>query len=103
MSITITKINDREEDLGATTFKHATHQVLISGMSDLAFQYARARFKDDFSIVIDHDELWTGRGTFELRFNNHNYYFDADIGLVVKVCHVLALMPFIVELFLLEP
>ena len=71
-------------------------------MSDLAFQYARARFKDDFSIVIDHDELWTGRGAFELRFNNRNYYFDADIGLVAKVCCVLAPMPFIVELFLLE-
>ena len=71
-------------------------------MSELAFQYARARFKDIFSIMMGHDELWTSWSMFELRFNNRNYYFDADIGLVAKVCCVLTPMPFIVELFLLE-
>ena len=51
---------------------------------------------------MDHDELWTGRGAFKLRFNNRNYYFDADVGLMAKICHMLAPTPFIVQSFLLE-
>ena len=31
--------------------------------------------------MIDHDELWTGWGAFELRFSDRGgYYFDAKIG-----------------------
>jgi hypothetical protein len=92
LSITITnEINDSAADLGTTTFKHLSR--LISGSAHLSFQFARVRFKDGFSIVMDHDELWTGRGAFELRFNNRGYYFEGKIGLVAKICHAVASMP----------
>jgi len=51
---------------------------------------------------MDHDELWTGRGAFELRFNNRTYYFDGNIGHVAKICRVLVPMPYTVQSLLLE-
>ena len=84
----------------AATFKYLS--LLISGAADLAFQFARVRFKDGFSIVMDHDELWTGRGAFELIFKHRGYYFDANIGLVANICRVLAPMPSTVQSLLLE-
>jgi hypothetical protein len=55
------------------------------------------RFKDGFSIVLNHDELWTGRGAFGLRFNDRGYHFDANIGLVANICRALAPMPSTVQ------
>ena len=101
VSVTISnKVHGNEEDIGATTFNYLSR--LISGASDLTFQYARVRFKDGFSIVMDHDELWTGRGAFELRLSHRNYYFDVDVGLVAMIRRVLAPMPSTVQPFLLE-
>jgi hypothetical protein len=100
LSITVSNEVDEDENLDATTFKYLSR--LISGAANLAFQFARVRFKDGFSIVMDHDELWTGRGAFELKFNHRRYYFEATIGLVTKVCHVLAPTPSIVQSLLLE-
>ena len=103
LSITIS--NEIKDDvsvaeLEATTFKHLSR--LISGAPNLAFQFCRVRFKDGFSVVLDHDELWTGRGAFELRFNSRRYFFYANIGLVAKICRVLAPMPSSVQSLLLE-
>jgi hypothetical protein len=39
---------------------------LISGAADLSFQFARLRFKHNLSLVMDHEELWTGNGAFKL-------------------------------------
>ncbi|KAF8490161.1 hypothetical protein F5888DRAFT_1910052 [Russula emetica] len=100
LSITVTnEIGDRA-DLSTTTFKYLSR--LISGAAGLAFQFGRVKFKDGFSIVMDHDELWTGRGAFELRFNNRTYYFDGNIGHVAKICRVLVPMPSTVQSLLLE-
>jgi hypothetical protein len=100
LSITVTNTVNVSEDLDTTTFKHFSR--LISGAGDLAFQFARVRFKDGFSIVMDHHELWTGRGAFELRFNNQGYYFGLNIGLVGNICRALAPMPSTVQSLLLE-
>jgi len=47
--------------------------VLIRGATDLSesCKFARVRFKDNTSIVMDQNELWTGRGAFELMFSLH--------------------------------
>jgi len=44
---------------------------LIRGATDLSesCKFARVRFKDSTSIVMDQNELWTGRGAFELMFS----------------------------------
>jgi hypothetical protein len=81
-------------DLDTTTFECLSR--LVSGEAGLAFQLASGvRFKDGFSIVLDHDELWTGRrrGAFELRFNDRGYHFNANIGFVANICRGLAPMP----------
>jgi hypothetical protein len=100
LSITVTNSVNDNEDLDTTTFKYLSR--FISGAANLAFQYARVRFKDGFSIVLDHDELWTGRGAFELRFNDRGYHFDADIGLAAEICRAVAPMPSSVQSLLLE-
>jgi len=96
VSITVTNA----VDVAATTFKYLSR--LISGAAALAFQFARVRFKEGFSIVMDHDELWTGRGAFELRFNDRGYHFNADISLVANICCTFAPMPSSVQSLLLE-
>ena len=100
LSITVTNRVDDLEDLDTTTFKHFSR--LISGAGDLAFQFARVRFKDGFSIVMDHNELWAGRGAFELRFNNRGYHFQANVGLVANICRAVAPMPSTVQSLLVE-
>jgi hypothetical protein len=99
LSITVSNAVGEREDLD-TTFKYLSR--LISGAANFAFQFARVRFKDGFSMVMDHDELWTGRGAFELRFNHREYHFDTDIGHVANICRVLAPMPSTVQSLLLE-
>ncbi len=99
LSFTISNAIPDGEDLDST-FKHSSR--LINGAADLAFQFARVRFKDGFSIVMDHDELWTGRGAFELRFNHRGYYFNANMKPVAKICRVLVPMPSTVQSLLLE-
>lgn len=99
LSITVTN-GVIEEDFDTTTFKYFSR--LISGAAGLAFQFARVRFKDGFSIVMDHDELWTGRGAFELKFNNRAYHFEANIGHVANICRMVASMPSTVQSLLLE-
>ena len=100
LSITVTNAVGDREDLNTTTFEYLSR--FISGAADLAFQFARVRYKDGFSIVMDRDELWTGRGAFELRFNNREYHFQADIGLAADICRVLVPMPSTVQSLLLE-
>ena len=99
LSITVSNVIANSADID-TTFKYLSR--LISGAAALAFQFARVRFKDGFSIVMDHDELWTGRGAFELRFNHRRYHFNGDIEHVAKICRVLAPMPSTVQSLLLE-
>jgi hypothetical protein len=97
------EVND-SADLDTTTFKKYLSR-LVSGAAGLAFQFARVRFKDGFSIVLDHDELWPGRGAFELRslrFYDRGYNFDANIGLVANICRALVPMPSTVQSLLLE-
>ena len=84
----------------ATTFKYLSQR--ISRAANLSFQFARVRSKDGFSIVMDHDELWTGRGAFELIFKHRGYYSDVNIGLVANICRVLVQMPSTVQSLLLE-
>jgi hypothetical protein len=91
---------DESADLDRTKFKYLSR--LISGAANLAFQFCRVRYKDGFSIVMDHDELWTGRGAFELRFNDRGYYFDAKIGLVANICRAIAPTPSTVQSLLVE-
>jgi hypothetical protein len=100
LSITITNKVDESADLDRTKFKYLPR--LISGAANLAFQFCRVRYKDGFSVVMDHDELWTGRGAFELRFNDRGYYFDAKIGLVAKICRAIAPTPSAVQSLLVE-
>ncbi len=101
LSITLSdSIDSRDLDLDASTFKYLSR--LTNGVADLAFQFARVRFKDGFSIVMDHNELWTGRGAFELKFSYGGYHFDTDIGLTAKICRMLVPMPSTVQQLLLE-
>ena len=98
LSITIT--NELESANINDTFKYLSR--LISGAAAFAFPFARVRFKDGLSIVMDHDELWTGRGAFELRFSNRMYHFYGDMEHVAEICRVLAPMPSTVQSLLLE-
>jgi hypothetical protein len=101
LSITLSdSIESGDLDPDASTFKYLPQ--LTNGVADLAFQFARVRFKDGFSIVMDHNELWTGRGAFELKFNHGRYHFDTVIGLTAKICRTLIPMPSIVQQLLLE-
>ena len=72
---------------------------LISEAWDLRFRYARLRYRDGLSIVMDHNELWTGRGAFELRFNLGE---DVDVDLMAQICCLLSPMPSTVQSLLLE-
>ena len=100
LSITVSNEVNHSADLNTTAFKYLSR--LISGAADLAFQFARVRFKDNFSIVMDHNELWTGRGAFEFKFNHRKYFFNVEIGLVANICRVVAPMPSTVQSLLLE-
>ncbi|KAH9954580.1 hypothetical protein BC827DRAFT_1158661 [Russula dissimulans] len=77
---------------------------LISGAADLSFYYARVRFKDYISIVMDHNELWTGRGAFELRFDVNHQAEDLqpELELVGQVLRALVPMPSTVQSLLVE-
>jgi hypothetical protein len=94
LSVTMANKVNESKDLDRTTFKFFSQ--FISGAANLAFEYCRVRYKDGFSIVMNHDELWTGRGAFELRFNDRGYYFDA------KICRAIAPTPSTVQSLLVE-
>jgi len=98
-TLSITFANKVGDDLDST-FKYTPR--LINEAAGLAFQFARLRFKDGFSFVMDHDELWTGRGAFELKFNHRKYYFNPNMGLVAKICRALVPMPSLVQSLLVE-
>jgi len=103
LSITLSDTIHDSKNVDSSTFKYLSR--LINGAAYLAFQFARVRFKDGFSVVMDHDELWTGRGAFELKVNYHaGYRLDANagIGFVAKICRVLVPMPSTVQSLLLE-
>jgi hypothetical protein len=76
--------------------------TLITEAWDLKFHFARVRYRDGFSIVMDHNELWTGRGAFELRFNPGRSVSEHDVKLMVEICRLLAPMPSTVQSLLLE-
>jgi len=77
---------------------------LVSGAADLSFNYARVKFKTGISVVMDHDELWTGRGAFELRFSvDHRAEdFNTQLEFVGHVCRALVPMPSTVQSLLIE-
>ena len=75
---------------------------LIDGAPSLKFPFARVRFKNDVSIVLDHNELWTGRGALQLRFNVYLGLMDSKIEFVVRVCDRLVSTLSTVESVLLE-
>ncbi|KAI0298292.1 hypothetical protein BC826DRAFT_999062 [Russula brevipes] len=75
---------------------------LINGAADLAFPFARVRFLDGVSIVMDHNILWTGRGAFELRIRSDQSDFGQAVWHVAEVCSALAPMPSTVQSLLLE-
>ena len=62
---------------------------LIRGATDLSesCKFARVRFKDNTSIVMDQNELWTGRGAFELMFSSSS--FKTQLEVVTHVCEEL--------------
>jgi hypothetical protein len=75
------------------TFTDSLHNVtlpnlseLIRGATDLSesCKFARVRFKDNTSIVMDQNELWTGRGAFELMFSLSS--FEEQLKAVTHVC-----------------
>ena len=77
---------------------------LVSGAADLSFYHARVRFKDGISIVMDHNELWTGRGAFELQFrvDHQTEEFNPQLEFVGQVLHALVPMPSTVQSLLVE-
>jgi hypothetical protein len=75
---------------------------LINGAADLAFPFARVRFLDGVSIVMDHNILWTGRGAFELRIKSDQSGHGQVVRHVTQVCSALAPMPSTVQSLLLE-
>ena len=78
---------------------------LIDESKILRFKFARMKFKDNFSIVMDHSELWTGRGAFELIFDARSTLLTLDRGgneLVLKICDALDPMLPKVQSLLLE-
>ena len=100
LSVTVTNKVDESAELDRNSFKFFAR--LVGGAANLVFPHCRVRNKDGFSIVMDHEELWTGRGAFELKFNDRGYYFDAKIGLVTNICRVLAPTPSTVQSLLVE-
>jgi hypothetical protein len=66
------------------------HQVLI----------CQGEFQVSFSIVMDHNQSWTGRGAFELGFNQGTCYLDRDVKFAAQVCACLHRFP--VEQLLVE-
>jgi hypothetical protein len=76
--------------------------TLISEASNLRFHHARVRYRDGFSIVMDHNELWSGRGAFELKFDPVTSISDQEMELVGQVCGLLSPMPATVQSLLIE-
>ena len=75
------------------TFTDSLHDVTLPNLSELirgakdlseSCKFARVRFKDNTSIVMDQNELWTGRGAFELMFNWSS--FEDQLKVVTHVC-----------------
>jgi hypothetical protein len=68
---------------------------LIRGATDLSesCKFARVRFKENTSIVMDQNELWTGRGAFELMFSLHPTItsFVRQLEAAIHVCGELPL------------
>jgi hypothetical protein len=60
------------------------------------------RFQDGVSIVLDHKELWTGRGALELRFHVRLGMMDSQIEFAAQVCDKLASTLSTVQSLLLE-
>ena len=81
-------------------FRHLP--TLISEAWDLRFRFARVRYRDGFSIVMDHNELWTGRGAFELKFNLGKLIDEQNVELMAQICYLLSPMPSTVQSLLLE-
>jgi len=77
---------------------------LIDESKILRFKFARVKFKYNFSIVMDHSELWTGRGAFELIFDVRSSWrsLDRENELVSKICDALDPMLPKVQSLLLE-
>ncbi|KAH9976526.1 hypothetical protein BJV74DRAFT_861946 [Russula compacta] len=95
LSITFSNSNEPRN----AGFPHLSQ--LIDGAPNLKFHFARVRFKDGVSIVLDHNELWTGRGALELRFNVF-LGMESQIALVARVWDKLASTLSTVESLLLE-
>ena len=76
--------------------------TLISEATDLRFHFARVRCRDGCSIAMDHNELWTGRAAFELKFNLGRYEAAGDLRLAAQICCLLAPMPSTVQSLLVE-
>jgi hypothetical protein len=76
--------------------------TLISEATDLRFHFARVRCRDGCSIAMDHNELWTGRAAFELKFNLGRYEAAGDLKLAGQICCLLAPMPSTVQSLLIE-
>ena len=75
---------------------------LIDESKILRFKFARVKFKNNFSIVMDHSELWTGRGAFELDVRSSWRSLDRANELVSKICDALDPMLPNVQSLLLE-
>ena len=78
--------------------------VLIRGTTDLSesCKFARVRFKDNTSIVMDQNELWTGRGAFELMFSlvPMQISFETQLKTAIHVCGELPLASDVTSLLL---
>ncbi|KAI0294098.1 hypothetical protein B0F90DRAFT_1670566 [Multifurca ochricompacta] len=77
----------------------------ISEVEDLSFRFARVRFQDTVSIVMDHDDLWTGRGAFEISFDldrKSRPDLDLYVACTAKICSTLSTMPSDVRSLLIE-
>jgi hypothetical protein len=75
---------------------------LISGAADLSFQFARVRHKGNLSLVMDHKELWTGCGAFELILDGHTVPVREELELVAQLFDALEFKLSVVKSLLLE-
>lgn len=108
LSITFTNTLDPIATDSTTTLRSKSTALfqhlptLISEAWDLRFRCARVRYRDGFSIAMDHNELWAGRGAFELKFNLARAISEKDIKLTAQICCLLSPMPSTVQSLLLE-
>jgi hypothetical protein len=75
---------------------------LISGAADLSFPFARVRHKGNFSLVMDHKELWTGCGAFELIFDGYSMSVTQQLELTTELFGALEFKLSAVKSLLLE-